>query len=347
MSEEKLDITLEETENERAMSDIDRRFLRIQKATMLARVINATEMKIVLMCRSIRNFFPDSDVEDTKVIMSRIEDINDDKVEELSSGFIHELLTIDGKERKMIMPDTMVQTLGFNPLEVSGLDGQRAMIGSLKALSSQVNDVHAHLTKLRETFSTQVSEEDKLIIASPDELEKFTMDFYKAKLEDDSTPDDFRKSIEETIKWTNYAYTLDPIKAVVEQIIKVKGTTKSICYGFNNRADKVVESAKKICTELGITYPFSIIQGAEDKLLGKEYEKHKHLFGYLLSWYIKYRGRDLDRYEKIFVTQVITIITQIVQHINDPKESNPTNDIRSKFLPGYKELIDLVVVNNR
>jgi hypothetical protein len=327
------------------LSDIDKDFIKLNKAIAIARTINALDTKIVYTCILFREFFPEADIETIKTIGARIDDIDKKEVENISMGFINSLLTVNDKKYELAVPGAVNEHFGEDLKQLSKIDYYRAIIGLIKGTSDDLDSVAKKKAEFTKKFEEDVDDRFKKIIASPDKIEEYTSEYYKKKIEDPNTDDATKEALQETLKWVGYAYTLEPILSTIRNIYQEKGTTSSVMYGYRNRASGVFQAAVKTCAKHQISFPLKAISGIEGYLLGEKYKKNDHLFAYLLAWYIKYRSAAMTRYEKIFITQVLSIVTEIAQHKNDQKEINPTNDIKEKFSPNLKVLIDLVVDN--
>ena len=326
-------------------NDDDKDFVRVNQCMALAKTINALEAKIVMTCKAFREYFPEADIETIKIIGTRIDDIKNDEVESISMGFIEDLLTVEGKRYEMQMPQLVEQRFGAELKKLGKLDYYRALIGSLKGISDEIDATAKKKDEFKKIFNEKIDPKYKAIIASPDKLEAYTQKFYDKKMNDPNTSEEMKKQLENTTKWMEYAYTLEPIITTVRKIIKDKQSTSSIIYGYTNRAGGIFKAAVKTCQNNGISFPVKVLTGVEEAVLGKEYKTRNHLFAYLLAWHIKHLGANMDPYEKIFITQTISLITQISHHRNDPPESNPTNEIKAKMAYGLKTLLDLVVDN--
>ena len=323
----------------------DKDFIRINQCMALAKTINALEAKIVMTCKAFREYFPEADIETIKIIGTRIDDIKSNEVETISMGFIEDLLTVEGKRYEIQLPQLVEQRFGAELKKLGKLDYYRALIGTIKGVSDEIDATAKKRDEFKKIFNEKIDPKYKSIIASPDKLEAYTQKFYDLKINDPNTSEEMKKQLENTTKWMEYAYTLEPIIKTVRAIVKEKGTTSSIIYGYTNRAGGIFKAAVKTCQANGISFPVKVLTGIEEAVLGKDYKIRNHLFAYMLAWHIKHLGANIDPYEKIFITQTISLITQIAHHRNDPPESNPTNEIKRKMSNGLKTLLDLVVDN--
>ena len=333
------------TESMNTLNEEDQDFIKLNKAVALARSINALDMKIVYSCRLIREFFPEADIETIKLICSRIDDIETKAVDELNMGFIDSILTVGDKKYDMALPSAMDRKFGAKLKELSKIDYYRTIIGCLKGVSDELDSAAKKKDEFSAAFEKEVDEKHKEIIASPDKIEEYTISYFKKKLENPETDEVTKRNIEETLKWMNYAYNLEPIITTVRGILQEKGTTSSIIYGYKHRASGIFKAAMQTCEKQQITFPVNTLIGIESYLLGEEYKSTDHLFAYLIAWYIKYRSSGMNRYEKIFITQLLSIVSEISQHKKDPDDKNPTKEIKEKFSPFLKQLIDLVLDN--
>lgn len=326
------------------LSEIDKAFIKVNQSVALARTINAIETKIVLTCKAFREYFPDADIETIKIIGSRIDDIKDEEVDTLTMGFIESLITVEGKRYEIQTPALVEKRFGAELKKLSKIDYYRALIGVIKGTSNEIDISAKRKDEFKKIFDEKVDDKYKEIIASPDKLEKFTTEYYNAKINDPNTSDEMKEKLQKTLVWTEYAYTLQPIIDSVRKILQDKRSTSSIVYGYNNQAAGIFKTAVKNCQTNNITFPLKALTGIEVVLLGDKYKKHQHLFTYLAAWYIRHLGVNIDPYQKIFITQLISLITQVSQH-KDAKENDPTAEIKEKMRGGVKNLLDLVIDN--
>ena len=327
------------------LSDVDREFFMMNKAVAIARAINALDTKIMYTCKAYREYFPDADIETIKIIGARIDDIDKKQISSISMGFIDSLLTVNGKKYELHLPGILNEKFKTQLEALSKIDYNRSLIECIKGTSDTLDDAAKKKDELTKVFEETVDDKFKEILASPDKIEEYTRNYYQAKIDDPNTDEVTRKNLEETKKWTDYGYNLEPIISTVRGILQEKGTTSSVMYGYKNRASKIFAAAMQVCSKHQISFPIQALNGIEEYLLGEKYKDKNHLFAYLLAWYIKYRSASMSKYEKIFITQTLCIVVEITQHKKDAKENNPTNEIKEKFAPFLKQLIDLVVDN--
>lgn len=340
-----LEILSVEHDELKGLSELDRDFFMMNRAVAIARAINALDTKIKYTCKAYREYFPDADIETLKIIGARIDDIDQKEISSISMGFIDSLLTVNGKRYELQLPGILSAKFKQQLSEISKIDYHRSLIECIKGTSHVLDVTAKEKDHLVETFEKKVDSKFKEILASPDKIEEYTHSYYRKKIEDPNTDEATRESLIETMKWSDYGYNLYPIITTVRGILQEKGTTSSVMYGYKNRASKIFKAATETCVKHQITFPIQALVGIEEYLLGEKYKAHNHLFAYLLAWYIKYRSANMSKYEKIFITQTMCIVVEITQHKKDPKEVNPTNEIKEKFAPFLKQLIDLVVDN--
>jgi hypothetical protein len=168
--------------------------------------------------------------------------------------------------------------------------------------------------------------------------------YYKFKSTDPNVDEEHRKNFAEVYKWHNYAYTLEPIIKSVTATIRKSGSSRSIIYGFRNNARVAIADAAKACKNCRITFPPQLLhRSIEEKLFGDKYEKYKYLLQFLVARHIKYLGNDITKYDKVFITQLFTILLYLVRMDGNNKG---TDRIANRVKPAIQELLDIVITNS-
>lgn len=325
------------------LSDKDKQFAYVQQGISTVQSINTVDTRIRALAKELCACIPDATVDVIKIISSRCDDLNPDELNDLSNGFIQQLLTVDGKTYQFVCPDSIKSKLPMDIKELDKLNFNRSMVMVFKTSSENIATWQTWKEKLQKALDEKVSDEVKAILASPDKMEAYTDEYYNYKANDPNVPEDSRKQFAEIIKWHNYAYTLEPIITSIKATIKKSGSAKSIMYGYRNNAPVTINDAAKVCKSKGFTFPPHILANSiETKLFGEKYEKYKYLLPYLVARHIKYLGNDMSNFEKIFITQLFTVMMYMVRM----DEKNETcAKIKEKFEPGVKELLDVVISN--
>ena len=334
----------EESESFKALPEIDKRFALVQQAIAATHAYNMLETQIRSIAIDVTECLPDAPREVVKIITSRCDDINPNEIDNLSNGFITQLLTVDGKTYKLTCSDKIKSQLPEGIEELDSLNFKRAALMSFKTASENIATWNAWAEKLRRAVLDRVSDEVKKIIATPDTLEDYMTNYYRFKSTDPNVPEELRKRFVDIVKWNEYAYTLEPIIESLKNTIRKSGSTNSILYGFANNARVVFRDADKACKANGFNFPPHILNiNIEKDLLGEPYDKYPFLTQYLIARYVKYVGTDMTKNEKVFITQLFTEMMYLVR-MKD-KDDKTCNKVVAKLLAGVKQMLDTVIQN--
>lgn len=322
------------------LNEADRKFMKVHQATALIESINSIDIKIFNLTRLTRKVFPDVDLDTLKILTSRMDDLDPRKVETLSFGFIQNLLTVDGKKYTMTVPNEIKQRFkSINFTEIPQVDQQRTLILAIKNSSEEIAKANEWKEKLQGVFATKVDDDIKQIISTPDNIEKYTAEYYKTKLNDESLTDEERVAIEKTIEYTEYGYNIKPLIDNLDEIIKRKsGDISSIVYGFRNNLKDAMVAANKVLAANRLTFPIAALANIEVALFGDTYKNYSFLTIYLLARYIKFKGNTINRYDRVFISQLISNIVRISRaKTNEDKER--CKMIISKVKPSIEILV--------
>jgi hypothetical protein len=332
----------EEDEKFKKLPETDKKFAYVQQGIATIHSINTIQRQIRELSLQMLECIPDAKLEEVKIISSRCDDINPEEMNDLSAGFMHQLLTVNDKTFKFVCPESVKKKLPMDIEELDNLNFNRSMVMLFKSSSETIATWNAWMQKLYNAYNEKVSDEIKSIISSPDKIEEYINSYYEIKSNDESLDEATREKFKETIKWSNYAYTLEPIIINIKEVIRKSGSSKSIIYGYRNNARVTIKDANKICTEKGFTFPPHILgKSLEVQLLGENYEDYKYLFPYLIARYIKYIGVNMSGMQKVFLTQLFTVMMYIIRR--DENNSALTEKIVARFTPAFKELIETIV----
>jgi hypothetical protein len=270
-----------------------------------------------------------------------MDDLDPRKVETLSFGFIQNLLTVDGKKYTMTVPNEIKQrfkSINFN--EIPQVDQQRTLILAIKNSSEEIAKANEWKEKLQGVFAAKVDDDIKEIISTPDNIEKYTAEYYSTKLNDESLTDEERVAIEKTIEYTEYGYNIKPLIDNLDEIIKRKnGDISSIVYGFRNNLKDAMVAANKVLAANRLTFPIAALANIEVALFGDTYKNYSFLTIYLLARYIKYRSEAITDAEKIFFTNLCSNLVIL----NRPGAIEKYPELADKMRKSIGKCMDLVV----
>ena len=332
----------EEDEKFKNLPEVDKKFAYVQQGIATIHSINTIERQIRELTMQVVECIPDASKDIIKIIASRCDDLNPNELNDLSAGFIKQLMTVEGKTYKFVCPDGIKSKLPMDVSDLDKLNFNRSMIMIMKSSSENIATWQAWIDRLKKAYDLKVTEEIKRIISSPDNIEEYIEEYYRLKSEDESLSEEIRNRYKETIKWSDYAYTLEPLIESIKETIRKSGSSKSIIYGYRNNAKVTIADADKVCKEKGFTFPPHVFGSSiETKLLGDKYSKYEYLFPYLIARYIKYLGVNMSNMQKVFITQLFTVMMYIIRREED--NSNLTDKIVKRFSPAFKELMDTII----
>lgn len=329
---------------EKNLSDDDKKFMKVHQATALIESMNSIDIKIHNLVQLARKVFPDADIETIKIISARMDDLDPTKVETLSLGFIKNLLTVEDKEYKMVIPDEVKKSFGdIDIAQIPLLDQMRTMILAMKSSSEDIAKCNEWKKTFQKVFDEKVDPDVKEIISTPDNIEKYTYEYYNKKLESPNVPEKEKEAIRKTLEYTDYGYNLKPlIDSLEAQIKKQKGDVGSLMYGFRHNAKDMMVTANKILAANRLTFPVAALSNIERALFGDKYSEYKYLTIYILARWIKYRGNSIDTYDKVFISQFISNIVRISRAKTDD-EKKKCSYIIEKTKPNIEKLLRLIV----
>lgn len=310
-----------------ALDEDERIRTYINFGMQLVNQINQVEVHIHEISKLVRMLIPEP-IEDIKILLARLEDIEPDKIEELSLGFIKQTFIVNGRNLKVTFPEVG---------EVNDLEFYRLVIHELKTLDEITGMYVNIISELRNKFNTKIPDEVKKLLSNVEELDEWMINNIKKKIEDASLTDKQRKQFEEQLKYMEYSYTLTPIIENVRKQIESKGSS-SILHGYRNNSANVLAAAINICKEKGILFPFQMYDNIEKKLLGDKYKPYNNLFSFLIARYIKYRKNELTDNEKIFLTNLNSHLVVLKR----AKDLSKVEKTASRLTKAIDELLGLV-----
>ena len=325
-----------------SLKDEDKKFVKVQEGMTIIHAINMLEGHINIMTRKLQACFPRTPYETVKIIMSRLNDIKNDEVQNLSLGFIKtELFTVDGKEEYFKLPENLDDE---NIRKNDELNYLRAGVMMLKLNDEQIAAHMTYITKLKEKFDNNVTDDVKVIIASVDSLNDFTEEYYNWKLNDPDTNETVKNNIRKTLEYMEYAVNLKPIRDDLEDLCKRKGNLSSVMYNFRNQSSRIADSAAKACKAMNITFPNQIITEMESKFFGPDkYKDYKYLLSFLIARHVRYYGNRATLYDKIFLTQLFSNLVYISRSSTDPSKDMGVSKLKAKMKPHVESLLNFVI----
>ena len=326
-----------------SLSDDDKKYVKVQQGMMYAQSMNVIRTTIFQIEEDIKHRLLTT-VDNIKIISSRIADIKEDKINELDINFINDLFTIDGEKIKVRVPE-----LGeFNESEyINDVEFYKLLISYIKIYDKNLADSKAWLAKVEAKFIENVEPEIREIVQNTSALSEFMDSYLKRKLEDPNVSEEQKETIKNCLLWTSYGTTLDPIYNNIKEQFDAKGSLSSLFHNYRNNLKSVVEGAYKVCDNLGMRYPYKLIDDIESKIFTEEeleeYKNYKFLFMYIVSRYIKYLGSSVKPFEQIFLNQLISNL--VVMAKTNPDES--TIKVRQEMKPHIKKILDFVIKHQK
>ena len=324
------------------MPEEDKVYVQVRQAMSIVSMINVVEAHVVGLNKKLTECFPNVPEETIKIIIARMNDIKVDAIKELSMGFIKNFLTVEGKEISLELPK------GVAPPQVKEMDPlvyNRVCIGIIYSLSIQIETCKKWLEDNRKEFDEKIPDEIKSIIGSTDKTNNFINEYLEKKANDPSVPEEARVSIRTTLRYSNYAVTLEPLMESLKAQCQKNKNLVSLVHNFRNKSADITVQAYKCCKSIGITYPHELICNVEKKLFPGQYPKFEYLFSFLIARYIKFKADSFNKYEKIFLTQLFSNIVQIMRSPDDPEKDN-CKELKEKMKPHIKEVLDYVVAHS-
>ena len=304
--------------------ELDRKYAYINAGMQYIHYINQVENSINEAIKMIRSLVPE-DTENIKILVARLEDIDPNKVDHLSMGFIKQTFTIDGKELKVNVPEV-------GDIDKDDVEFYRFLIKQIKTLDEQCAVAIKIDEKLKEIYNTDIPEDIRKDLTNVEFLDTWMIEYLDKKAEL-ITDKKIKAEYTKKKKYMEYGYNMQPILDSVVEQVKTKGTD-SILYNYHNRPEDILTAAINVCKKHNITFPFQLIDGVEKKLFGDKY-KQNNLISYLIARYIKYKGPTFNQYDKVFITSLNKNLVLI----------NRVKDLDSipKTLPGLKKSMETIL----
>ena len=280
--------------------DDDRVFLQIRIGMVFINAINTLMGTEQRMANFVKMLLPDS-AEKTKIILARLEDIDPNKIDDLSLSFIENLFNIEGTPVRVTMPEGA---------EVSDVEYKRLVIRQIKIFDEQAAVIDDYVKDIKERLNKHIPEDIQAMLADPIKLDEWMISYFERKAQSQDITEEQREEYKKKLQAKEDGWTLRPMLDNIKQQINEKGNARSIRNGFYRMQESVMTSAINIAQHQGFSFPFNLMNDLDEKLLTeKEYnDKYKNLYVFLLARYIKYKGDHITEVDKVFITSAVSNI---------------------------------------
>lgn len=202
-------------------------------------------------------------------------------------------------------------------------------------------ETREEIDKLYKQLDEVIGEEEGAKIRNYATFADYYRDWIVECLKRDDLSDTLRDHLQKTLDADNRGIELKFLSNEIREMIKKRGNTSSIRWGFNNNFPKTAESAAAVLAHKFAKYnyhlAFNKFYDIETRALGFEDDKHNNLFMFLLFRYIKYHYERFDNFWMITLGEVITQLGFLLK----PKEDRPESSI--EFEKNVREILDLVI----
>ena len=317
-----------DTSKYKDLPELDRKYLYIKTGTTYITTMNSIEMMIHEMETIIKNLIPDS-LENVKILLSRIEDIDKAHIDDLSSEFIKNTFIIDNKNVKVTFPEVG---------DYQDIEFKRLIIKEIKMLNEQSVTAIQVIDEFRKHFVDDIPNDIKQLLTDVEAMDEWVLDYYRKKIEEPETSEKDKQSFESALKVIEESYTLKPIIDDLNKSISIRGKEKTFKSFYENR-DRIVTSAINICSMYKLSVPFFKFVGIEELLLGEELDdKNKGFFLYCFARYIKNNKDDMTPEKKMFISSLSSHLILISIHKHNEKIKKTFERMKTSV----KELIDII-----
>ena len=292
-------VDLKNTLHGEGMSEDDQKFAQIRVGMIMINAINTLMNSAYQMAQFVKMILPDS-ADKTKIILSRLEDIDPNKIDDLSTSFIEQLFTIDGEPVRVTIPES---NLGTDDVEF-----KRVAIRQIKIFDEQAAVVEEYIKDIKKTLNENISPEVLKLLSNPVELDDFVVGYFEDKAKDQNITEEERKEYELKLQAKNDGKTLKPIIDDINEQIKLKGNARSIREGFYRNNERVLAAAINIAKQNGFSFPFQMLSDIDEKLIPEKKfnKKYRNIIVYLFARYIKYKADKVTEIDKIFITSAVS-----------------------------------------
>jgi hypothetical protein len=321
------------SEKFKSLPEDEQKFILIRAGMLYNNCINTIERVIAEMEHMVRTLVPET-IDVLKILLARLEDINPEKIDKLSAGFIENTFTIDGRKLRVTLPEVG---------DYDDTEFKRAVIRQIKVCDEQVAVAVEYLKQVKEKYQEDIPNNIKELLSNTVETDKWVTEFIKSRINNSDMSDKMREEFQKKLEYKEYGYTLKPIiDSIRNHLDRRTDGSASILKGFYINNEKVLEAAVNVCSNVNVTFPFQMMIDLDSKLFeeGKYDKKYRNLIVYLIARYIRYRAESIDEFDKVFLT---TLFANMVM-LNRPGAIEKYPDIADKMRKSIGTCMDLVVI---
>lgn len=313
----------------------ERKFVLIRSSIMYVNGINSIDRLIAQCVDYIRTLLP-IPKEELKVILTRIEDLNPDELEDLSTVFIDNLFKIDGKDVEITLPE-----IGA----VDEVEFKRALIKNIRLMDEQVAVANDYKDKLKEEYEKNIPKDIQELSHNVEKLDEYFSGYYKEKLNGTELTDEQKENMKKGIEAKNEARTMKPIIDNLIDQLKKEGGYHSFMYGFYHTNKKTLNAAIEVAHQNKFSFPFKMLLNVDSKLLGNDYfdKKYSNMIIYIIARNIKYNKNNFDIYKKIFFTELFSSLISV----NRPNAEEKYHKLYPVMKESVKNLYDTIIKYER
>jgi len=309
------------------LEPMDQKYLLIRGAMEYINGLNAMDRSIMETQNLVRTLIP-APMEELKILVSRVDDIQEEEIDNLSSKFLEDTFTINGKKIEVTKPEVG---------EFKDIDFYRELLKNLKLMDKHVANVLDLRAQINKNYQEDIPKEIQELCMNIEKMDQFMMEYFKVKMNSDKTPEEQKKEYQKRMLYKSYARTLEPIiKSFSDQIAKKNGRD-SLLYGFKNKRVETLNAAIEIAKAHHFSFPFNMLQELDVKLTDGKYKKYRNLLIYLIARYIKYKRNDLTHYDIIFLTDLHAILIVL----NRPEAEKRYPDLYLQLQTSVNEVLSL------
>lgn len=309
------------------LDPIDKKFVLLSGAITYINGLNTVDRTIMGIEHTVRSMVP-APVEDLKILISRLDDIKPEEIDDLSSAFIENTFTVNGKK----LPLTKPEVGDYNELEF-----ERVMIRNLKVMDEQTAVAMEYKKKILENYERDIPEDIRAMAGNIEEIDNFMINYFEDKAKNQDISEEKRKDYEKRLKYKKYARTLEPITNSFIDTVNKKNGKNSLLHGFYKDRQRVFDAAVQIASKNHFTFPFRMLTNIDIKLCGEKFKPYRNLFIYLVARYIRYHRDNITEYDRIFLTDLFA--TLVVLNRPDAEEKYP--DLYKEMQQSMKAVMTL------
>ena len=312
------------------MSEDDKTFFYLNAGIMYVSALNTIDRGIREHERMIRMIIPEP-IEDIKILLSRIADIKQEEIKDLSSGFLQNLFTINDKTLKITFPEVG---------EVDETEFKRIVVEQIKNSDAEVASANEIKKEIIKQFEEDIPADRIVMLKDPIAMDDWVIDYFKKQAARDDISKEQKEDFVKKLEAKNKSYTLEPLKNSITNVINTKNNSSSIIHGFRYEHERILKSAIKTCHAANITFPFQLFTDIENLLFGDKYNDYKNLLLFLWARYLKYVGSNITDSDKIFITNFHTHLVMLKR--SDDWKKNANFNIMKNAI---EDILDTVINN--